>query len=165
MADTIVEWLGGTISGTAETRTLKLFALGSDVVANGSGDAGAEATNRKCLFLATVDDALTGWHHAHVFDDNSECVVRGYVKLNDDTGTYRIVSEMPLSITLDELTSVPDAEPTAADALMALLMALRNKLDITSSLKEFHNDAGSVVWQKALSDDGTTYSEAEGAAP
>ena len=40
-------------------------------------------------------------------------------------------------------------------------MALRNKLDVTSSFKEVHNDAGTVITKKALTDDGSTYSEAE----
>jgi hypothetical protein len=44
---------------------------------------------------------------------------------------------------------------------MLLYMALRNKLDVTSGFKEVHNNAGTVITKKALSDDGTTYSEAK----
>jgi len=40
-------------------------------------------------------------------------------------------------------------------------MESRNKLDIDATNKEVHNDAGVVIAKKALSDDGTTYSEAE----
>jgi hypothetical protein len=47
---------------------------------------------------------------------------------------------------------------------MLVYMALRNKLDITSSTMEIHNDAGTVIAKKALTDDGTTYSEAEAVA-
>jgi hypothetical protein len=47
---------------------------------------------------------------------------------------------------------------------MFLYMALRNKLDITATLKEIHNDAGTVIAKKALSDDGTTYSETKAAS-
>lgn len=57
--------------------------------------------------------------------------------------------------------AAPPATPTGRQAIMALYMALRNKLDVDSSFKEIHNDAGTVIFKKALSDDGTTYSEAE----
>ena len=56
----------------------------------------------------------------------------------------------------------PTATPTFEEALAYVYMALRNKVDVTSALKEFHNDAGTVIWKKALTDNGTTYSEAEG---
>ena len=46
---------------------------------------------------------------------------------------------------------------------MILYDALVHKGDETSTLKEFHNNAGTVIWKKTLSDDGTTYSEAESA--
>jgi hypothetical protein len=39
---------------------------------------------------------------------------------------------------------------------------LRNQLTITSTNKTFSNDAGTVIWKKALTDDGATYTEAEG---
>jgi hypothetical protein len=67
--------------------------------------------------------------------------------------------------TIPELAdAIPAATPTMRTALMLLYMALRNKVDITATLKEVHNDAGAVVAKKTLSDDGTTYSEAEMAA-
>ena len=53
------------------------------------------------------------------------------------------------------------ATPSMEQLLMALYMALRNRLDITASTKSVTNDAGTVIFKKALSDDGTTYSEAE----
>ena len=34
-------------------------------------------------------------------------------------------------------------------------------LDVDANNKEVHNDAGTVICKKALTDDGTTYSEAE----
>lgn len=63
------------------------------------------------------------------------------------------------------------AEPTGAPAATAALsakigylyMSLRNKMDITASARSFYDDAGNVEWSKGLSDNGTTYSEAEGA--
>jgi len=64
--------------------------------------------------------------------------------------------------TIAELAQgIPAATPTIKTALMLLYMALRNKLDIDASWKEIHNDAGTVISKKALSDDATTYSEAK----
>jgi hypothetical protein len=67
--------------------------------------------------------------------------------------------------TIAELAALPGATPTHRQALMLMYMALRNKLDITAELKEVHNNAGSVILQKALSDNGTIYSEGKMAAP
>jgi len=73
------------------------------------------------------------------------------------------VSDVLKTDTITEVTQqAPPASPTFEEALMYLYMVLRNKIDITSSTKEFHNDAGTVIWKKALTDDATTYSEAEG---
>ena len=44
-------------------------------------------------------------------------------------------------------------------------MALRNRVDVTATEKTFYDDGGSAEWKKALSDDATTYTEAEAAAP
>ena len=64
--------------------------------------------------------------------------------------------------TLAELSvAAPPATPRPDQALMLLYMALRNKLDVTTSIKRVHNDAGTIVATKALIDDGSTYSEAE----
>lgn len=70
-----------------------------------------------------------------------------------------------------DLLNSAQAEPTGAPAVNAtplqkiayLFMALRNKLTVTASAKSFYDDGGAVEWSKALSDDGTTYTEAEGA--
>ena len=45
-----------------------------------------------------------------------------------------------------------------------LYMIARNQVTVTASSKTFSNDAGTVVFKKALSDDGVTYTEAEVAA-
>lgn len=64
--------------------------------------------------------------------------------------------------TLSELgVGAPAATPTLRQAMMLLYMALRDKVDIDGSWKEIHNDAGTVVAKKALTDNGTTYSEAK----
>lgn len=66
-----------------------------------------------------------------------------------------------LAGTITELSAIPAASPSLKEALALLYMALRNKIDITSTAKEIHNDAGTVLATKSLSDDGVTYSEAK----
>ena len=56
---------------------------------------------------------------------------------------------------------IPAATPTPREYAMLLYMAIRNKLDVTTAIKRVHNDAGTIVTTKALTDDGSTYSEAE----
>lgn len=64
--------------------------------------------------------------------------------------------------TLAELAQgIPAATPRPDQAMMALYMSLRNLLQITSTEKRVTNDAGTVIFKKALSDDGTVYAEAE----
>ena len=41
--------------------------------------------------------------------------------------------------------------------------ALINKVDVDSTLKEFYNAAGTVIWKKTVADDGTNYNEDKGA--
>lgn len=60
---------------------------------------------------------------------------------------------------LAELGAVPSATPSPRNALMLLFMTLRNKLTTTATAKSVFNDAGSSIASKALSDDGTTYTE------
>ena len=73
------------------------------------------------------------------------------------------VSDVLKVDTMAELAQgVPAATPTFEAAMMRIYMAIRNKLDVTATLKSFTNDAGVVIWKKVLSDTGTVYSEAEG---
>ena len=64
--------------------------------------------------------------------------------------------------TLTELAqAVPSATPSVLNAITLLYMIARNQVTVTSTSKTFSNDAGTVVFKKALTDDGTTYTEAE----
>ena len=60
---------------------------------------------------------------------------------------------------------IPAATPTIRTALMLLYMALRNKLDVETSgtpdVLEVHNDAGTIIAKKSLTDSGGDYSEAK----
>lgn len=80
-------------------------------------------------------------------------------KIQNGLSTLAIGDISGLEIT--ELSSVPGASPTLEEALALLYMALRNRVDVTSSTKEIHDDSGSVLATKNLSDSGTEYSEAK----
>jgi len=64
--------------------------------------------------------------------------------------------------TIAELAQgIPDAEPSLADAVMLLYMALRNKATATNSEKAIYADDGTKIAKKSIADDGTTYTEDE----
>lgn len=60
--------------------------------------------------------------------------------------------------------ATPSATPSVLNAIAMLYMIARNAVTVTSTTKSFTNDAGTVIIKKALSDDGTTYTEAEAVA-
>ena len=72
-----------------------------------------------------------------------------------------VVDVMNVDTIAELAQAIPSATPTHRQAIMLLYMAFRNKLDVDANNKEVHNDAGTVVCKKALTDNGTTYSEAE----
>ncbi len=72
------------------------------------------------------------------------------------------IAQVGNSATLPELSvGIPAAAPSLEAALMLMYMALRNKLDITETIKEVHNDAGTIIASKATTDAGSAYSEAK----
>jgi hypothetical protein len=77
-----------------------------------------------------------------------------------------VVDVLKTDVISEMAQGAPTATPTFQEAVMYLYMALRNKLDVDTTggtdYKEFYNDAGTVIWKKAVSDDGSTYTEAEG---
>lgn len=74
-------------------------------------------------------------------------------------------ADTALDTTIAELSQgVPATNPTMRTAVMLMYMALRNKLDVATSgtdTLEIHNDAGTRIAQKLLTDDGSDYSEAK----
>lgn len=86
--------------------------------------------------------------------------------LNDIT-TSDVLTQVnaALDTAITELgVGTPAATPTLRTGLMLLYMALRNKVDVdttgTDAMK-IHNDAGTQIASKLVTDDGTDYSEAK----
>ncbi len=83
----------------------------------------------------------------------------------DDSGTdTTLISNDDLDTAISELSAQPGATPTLREAVMLLYMALRNKTVVqtlgTDAL-EIHNNAGTKIGSKALTDDGSDYTEAQ----
>jgi hypothetical protein len=85
----------------------------------------------------------------------------------NDVSTAEVLTQVntALDTAISELAQAqPTATPTLRTGLMLLYMALRNRLDTTTSGADelqIFNDAGTVIATKALTDDGSDYSEAK----
>lgn len=69
------------------------------------------------------------------------------------------VGESVWAYVFAELDAIPGATPKAREAFMLLYQALRNKRDTTASADEIHDDAGNVIGDATLADDGTTFTK------
>lgn len=93
--------------------------------------------------------------------------VPGLIAALNDVSTSEVLTQVnaALDTAISELgVGVPTATPTLRTALILLYMALRNKIDVPTTATdtlEIHNDAGTRIAQKLLTDDGTDYSEAK----
>jgi hypothetical protein len=65
--------------------------------------------------------------------------------------------------TYAEPTGVPPATDTLVNKIGRVYQALRNKVTVTATVKTFTDNAGDGLWVKSVTDDGTTYTEAEAA--
>lgn len=85
----------------------------------------------------------------------------------NDLSTTDILTQVnaALDTAISELgVAVPAATPTLRTGLMLMYMALRNRTDVQTSgadALEIRNNAGTIITQKLLTDDGSDYSEAK----
>lgn len=93
--------------------------------------------------------------------------VTGSVGSNLELGPSEVLAQVnaALDTVIAELgVAAPAVTPTLRTGLMLLYMALRNKLDVQTSgtdALEIHNDAGTQITSKLLTDAGGDYSEAK----
>ncbi len=79
--------------------------------------------------------------------------------------TAQVKAQVVAALSTDtyaEPTGAPAATAAISDKLGRLYQALRDKFTVTDSVKTFYSDGGSALWSKALTDNGTTYTEDEG---
>jgi hypothetical protein len=72
-----------------------------------------------------------------------------------------VLADLLHADTLAELTGVPPASPTIAQALAFLYMALRNETTVTATQQRLKNHAGATIATAALADDGSTFSRGQ----
>ncbi len=85
----------------------------------------------------------------------------------NDISTANVLTQVntALDTAITELAvAVPSATPSLRNAAMLMYMALRNKLKVQTSgvdALEVHNDAGTLITKKLITDDGTDLTEAK----
>ena len=106
--------------------------------------------------------------HFTITDNVAGGFIAGGGTISDDAryDITQINDQVVDALTVDTIAELaqgnPETTPTMAAALMRLYMALIHNIDISATEKTFDNNAGTVIWKKPLSDDGTTYTEGEG---
>ncbi len=66
-------------------------------------------------------------------------------------------------VTVAELgVGIPATTPSALNAIALIYMALRNEITVDASFMTFANNAGTVIWKKAVSEAASVYTEAKG---
>lgn len=121
------------------------------------GAVGLASANLDTQLAALDSDVTTG----------TADVLAAIAALNN-LSAAQVNAEMVDVLTVDtyaEPSGVPPATTTLERKLGQLYMTLRNGFTVDATDKRFRDDGGSDAWRKPLSDDGTTYTEAEGTAP
>jgi hypothetical protein len=99
--------------------------------------------------------------NANVFDSLYAVTITDYLQ----TDTISVSSAALDDIWGEALTELgagaPSATPAVRDAIMLLYMYLRNKTETTASETRITNNAGTVITESNLSDNGTTFTKGE----
>ena len=134
------------------------------------GSPTANSVNQRMVAVDDLTQAAGGGDLAAILGDTNELQsddVPGLIAALNDLSAAQVNTEVDsaLDTAIAELSQgVPATTPTVRTALMLMYMALRNKLDVptvATDTLEIHNDAGTRITQKLLTDDGTDYSEAK----
>lgn len=152
-APTTAQDLSGTTISTSQVVASVTGAVGSVTGAVGSvtGSVGGNVVGSVGSVTGNVGGNVTG--SVGSLATQAKTDVKDQVVSALSTDTYA------------EPTGVPAATVSLAEKIGRVYQSLRNGLTVTASAKTFQNDAGTNLWKKPLSDDGTTYTEGEGTAP
>lgn len=103
--------------------------------------------------------------HAHsTSGDALELEVDGSGDTNADLAAIKTVTDLFVAADA-EPTGVPAANETPLIKAAYLFAALRNKVLVSATKKQFHDNAGAVLWEKDLDDDGNAYTESKANSP
>ncbi len=125
------------------------------------GNPSAGATN--------ATEIGNGWYYVDLSTTDTGTLgplaVRGTASSCDDAGVnFRVVDAVAAGFNgaMAELAQAqPAATPSWQAALMWLYMLSRNLVTATGGVKSVTNDAGTVIAKQAVSDDGTTATQAK----
>jgi len=149
----------------------------TDLIDDGTSGLAKIATDVAAILNDTdlIDDGTSGLAKiatdvAAILVDTNELQtddIPGDIAALNNISAANVATEISDALRTDTLTATPQGAPpttpTIQEALMILYDALVHKVDVDASQKEFYNNAGTVIWKKALSDDGSNYVEAESA--
>ncbi len=128
------------------------------------GNPSAGATN--------ATEIGNGWYYVDLSTTDTGTLgplaVRGTASSSDDAGcNFRVVDAVSAGFngTISELAqATPGTNPTLPQAVMASYMAVTDQVTATAAQKSFYNAAGTLIFKKAVTNDGGTYTEAKAVA-
>tara|TARA_Y100000310_G_scaffold318422_1_gene372458 strand:- start:4285 stop:5688 length:1404 start_codon:yes stop_codon:yes gene_type:complete len=140
--------------------------------------ANSGATADWSAYINTTDSLMAIRDHATTIKSETALIVADTNELQTDDvpGLIAALQDIAASDVLTQVNAAldtaitelgqgqPTATPTVRTAIMLLYMALRNKLNTQTSgtdALELHDDSGTRIAQKLLTDDGSDYSEAK----
>lgn len=173
--DALLVFISGDLAG--QSKPIQDYANTNGAITLDEALTSAPANNDEFLIFSTHihpismiadsvwDEALAG-HTAGGSSGKVLADIETAIAALNDISAANVNSEVSDVITVDTIAEVaqgaPETNPTLAAAVMRLYMALTHLIDVDSGFKEFNNNAGTVIWKKALADDGSNYTEAEG---
>ena len=93
------------------------------------------------------------------------CALYDIITAKSDVNA-EVVDVMNVDTLVEPSAGVPPVTPTLNQSLAYLyLKDIRDKTTTTASTYTIFNDAGTALWKYAISDDGSTFTRAEAAAP
>ncbi|MCK5132398.1 MAG: hypothetical protein KAR40_09650 [Candidatus Sabulitectum sp.] len=128
----------------------------------GTDNASVEGDGQVILNANCIGGTIAIRGNFTLTDNSSTTTVSDNARIDIGQINAQMADVMKTDVIAEMSVGAPPKNPTFEEAVMYVFMALTHKIDITAAFKEFHNDAGTLVWKKGLTDDGTTYSEAEG---
>ena len=166
----ISKWIGhfslenrysaGALRPTTAGRALDVTATGAAGIDWANVENQSTAVDLSATDIQLVDTITTYTGNTKQSADNL-AVIAGL----NDVSTAEVLAQVntALDTAIAELgVAAPTATPTLRTGLMLLYMALRNKTVVQTSgtdALEIHNDAGTKIASKLLTDDGDDYTE------
>jgi len=154
-----VRTLGGSSGGHGIGSTGANYGHGAKLTSG----SGATGHGLMCVSDATDGNGLTLWSKGtgtglQTNPGSNALSVDALAEINAE-------ADAALDTAIAELgVGAPSATPSVRTGLMLLYMALRNRLDVQTSgtdALEIHNDAGTQITSKLITDAGGDYSEAK----